>query len=434
MASLVALTGGGDGGGWHEPPVDGDWLLSAARSAQSADCDWLVKLAQFDWQGGWMASGATSCVNWLHWHAQMARATAYEKLNVGHQLRLRPLLREAYGQGRVSYSAARLLARAKGATEEVELALLEVAESSGLSALERAIRYYELLSRDDQPEPSTLRSFRIRNNGDGTKTLSITVTDVEAEEFMAAVRLIIDHEDGAEAPPEATPALPAARARVSAAADGATEASCAAVASRLDTGVSPADEGDAGHHESAAADETDDFYDVPTNGCPPLDALMTMARMAFAHPDLANRAADDRYTVHLIKYPDAGPATIIDGTPITDAEFAQVACHAGRVVHEYSEVGEPLRLGRRQRLWSTAQRRAINVRDRGRCRFPGCDNRHVDIHHLRPWHAGGPTDIDNGANVCRRHHTMLHGEFSVEGDANGKLRFYRADGGLIGVS
>ena len=71
--------------------------------------------------------------------------------------------------------------------------------------------------------------------------------------------------------------------------------------------------------------------------------------------------------------------------------------------------GHPLKLGRRQRLFSKAQRRAIIARDR-HCRAPGCTAPPgwCETHHIQPWAAGGTTDVDNGILLCQHHHTEVH--------------------------
>ena len=71
--------------------------------------------------------------------------------------------------------------------------------------------------------------------------------------------------------------------------------------------------------------------------------------------------------------------------------------------------GEILDIGRDTRKWSKGIRRAITLRDQ-HCVFPGCDRppSWCDIHHCRPWEDGGDTKIDNGALLCRHHHTFLH--------------------------
>lgn len=66
-------------------------------------------------------------------------------------------------------------------------------------------------------------------------------------------------------------------------------------------------------------------------------------------------------------------------------------------------------LGRSQRLFSRAQRRALATRDQG-CRAPGCrmPPAWCEAHHVIPWLAGGPTDIANGILLCRYHHHEVH--------------------------
>ena len=69
--------------------------------------------------------------------------------------------------------------------------------------------------------------------------------------------------------------------------------------------------------------------------------------------------------------------------------------------------GNVLDVGRAQRRFGPRARRALAIRDGG-CVFPGCDRKPkwCDAHHLQPWEDGGPTDLDNGALLCRRHHNL----------------------------
>lgn len=71
--------------------------------------------------------------------------------------------------------------------------------------------------------------------------------------------------------------------------------------------------------------------------------------------------------------------------------------------------GEVLKLGRKRRLFSPAQRRAISARDRG-CRAPACELPFdtVEIHHVTPWSRGGRTDTSNGIALCTFHHHEVH--------------------------
>ncbi|MBL8776698.1 MAG: HNH endonuclease, partial [Acidimicrobiales bacterium] len=79
-----------------------------------------------------------------------------------------------------------------------------------------------------------------------------------------------------------------------------------------------------------------------------------------------------------------------------------------RVIRD-PHTGTVLDLGRRQRLFSRSQRRALAHRDHG-CVFPGCDRpaHFCDAHHIHPWEDGGLTDLINAVLLCRRHHTLVH--------------------------
>ncbi|WP_347756854.1 DUF222 domain-containing protein [Agrococcus sp. ProA11] len=75
-----------------------------------------------------------------------------------------------------------------------------------------------------------------------------------------------------------------------------------------------------------------------------------------------------------------------------------------------------LALGRSQRLFSRAQRRALATRDGG-CRAPGCrmPPAWCEAHHVISWLAGGPTDIANGMLLCSHHHHEVHaGRLRIE--------------------
>jgi hypothetical protein len=86
-------------------------------------------------------------------------------------------------------------------------------------------------------------------------------------------------------------------------------------------------------------------------------------------------------------------------------------------------------------VWTTAQRRAITVRDNGRCRWPNCWRRTCDIHHVVWYDEGGITAVSNGCLLCPHHHTYVHeGGFRITGDPNGTLRFYRPDGEFLGAA
>jgi hypothetical protein len=87
--------------------------------------------------------------------------------------------------------------------------------------------------------------------------------------------------------------------------------------------------------------------------------------------------------------------------------------------------GEVLELGRRARLFSPAQKRAIVIRDGG-CALACCDRppEWVDVHHLDPYGppSNGETNLDNGLAMCRPHHTLVHQGWKPVQDPDGTWR------------
>jgi len=114
-----------------------------------------------------------------------------------------------------------------------------------------------------------------------------------------------------------------------------------------------------------------------------------------------------------------------DGPGLDRRTAQRIACDAAivAVLHHVGE-GEPLRLGRKTRAISPAQRRALRIRDGG-CRFPGCHRRgHLEAHHVQPWSLLGRTDLENLVLLCRHHHMLMHeGGFRVSAVSGGGWEF-----------
>lgn len=379
---------------------EGRWLVEHRFEMDRGESAWLGALARFDRSQGWAVDGQLSCVDWLCWRARMARATAYEKLQVAHELSRRPLMAQAFGEARVSYSVVRAMSRMEHPDPEVDAALIELGRAGTVADVERMVRHYNLHRDQERPpaDPSLRRGLRVRRGPEGMATVEITLTEVEIEEVVAALRLALD---------------------------SATAADRSAAAES--TG-GPVDESAAAERETAPAVAPIDALPYPARRA---DAFMDLLRAGAAHLGEGPAPGADRYLVHLVR--EAGqPVRLVDGAPLPPSTAATVECDCSTVEHEVSG-GAPLRLGRRTRQWSTAQRRAILVRDRGRCRFPGCTRRVADVHHIRWWERGGPTDVSNGMLVCPRHHTMLHSGYDAEGDADGPVRFLRPGGTEVGT-
>ncbi len=140
---------------------------------------------------------------------------------------------------------------------------------------------------------------------------------------------------------------------------------------------------------------------------PNLDVVVDVATLTGQSPDLMERRCD------------------LEGIgPITAATLEQLRCDATlrRLVMAGDSV--VLDMGRKARLATAAQARAVRIRDAG-CIFPSCDRpaRWCDIHHIDDWANGGNTDVARMCCLCRRHHTLIHNSrWSIVAEPDGTFR------------
>lgn len=104
-----------------------------------------------------------------------------------------------------------------------------------------------------------------------------------------------------------------------------------------------------------------------------------------------------------------GAGVTMTGEVLSPETVRRLACDAGIVPMVLGSGGEVLDVGRIERLFSPAQRKALWRRDGG-CTYPGCTipAQWCDAHHVVWWARGGRTDLRNGALLCPRHHTLVH--------------------------
>ncbi|WP_457206896.1 DUF222 domain-containing protein, partial [Nocardioides sp. P5_C9_2] len=122
-----------------------------------------------------------------------------------------------------------------------------------------------------------------------------------------------------------------------------------------------------------------------------------------------------------------GVATTSTGDRITAADARRLACTAKLVPAVLGGKSEVLDQGRAKRLYDTAQRRAMGLRDGG-CRTEGCEipAAWCEAHHLTPWSQGGKTDLADGVLLCSHHHHRAHDDrYLHDRLPNGDLRFHR---------
>ena len=102
-----------------------------------------------------------------------------------------------------------------------------------------------------------------------------------------------------------------------------------------------------------------------------------------------------------------GRCEIIGTGPVPSSVIGQLSPDTALAGMIFGGDGRPLWLGRSRRLASVAQHLAVAVRDRG-CVDCGAPMHRCEIHHVREWENGGPTDIDNLAALCGPHHRQQH--------------------------
>jgi hypothetical protein len=167
---------------------------------------------------------------------------------------------------------------------------------------------------------------------------------------------------------------------------------------------------------------------------PPLNGAVLLKALRAACADLAGPAGDVPAETPAaparVPGDPADPARchVEDGSAISASTAQMLGCTAALSWMAHGDGGAVLALGRRRRRPSAAIRRAARERDGGRCRFPGCESRRVDLHHIRHWASGGRTDLDNLISLCPRHHTVVHDRGYLIAPPGAGFAFYRPDG------
>lgn len=116
------------------------------------------------------------------------------------------------------------------------------------------------------------------------------------------------------------------------------------------------------------------------------------------------------------------------GDRLTAEQTRRLACQANIIPFVLGGQGEVLDLGRARRLFSSAQRKAMALRDR-QCTADGCEvpaawcEAH---HHKQPWSHGGKTDLADGKLLCPFHHHRAHDPgWDTFHHSNGSTSFHR---------
>jgi 5-methylcytosine-specific restriction endonuclease McrA len=119
------------------------------------------------------------------------------------------------------------------------------------------------------------------------------------------------------------------------------------------------------------------------------------------------------------------------GPRIGSQALQAILCDAVTEITVTAHDGIPMSYGRRSRTIPPALRRAILHRDGDQCAGDGCPSSHrLQVHHIRPWSEGGPTDPDNLITLCWFHHQIVvheRGFIIYRHPDTGRIRFGRPE-------
>ncbi len=423
------------------------WLRGLRQVADAAEVGFTEVLGAFDAHAdGQTLAASPSTAAWCRRHLRMAHGDAAGRLRLARLAATEPAMGEALEQvaaGALRYEQTRQIARSVRCLDSP----LATPEEQRQRA--EAVELLATLATTADPAVLAAAGRRIANvvNPDGVLTVrerQLARRYLQLSPLldgMTALDGLLDAEGAATLSAALAPLLVPAgpddsRSSAQRRADALVEVATLA----LDTGQLPQLSGSAAAVDVVVTAETLARYAELQRGTgdepPPvvIDAPEAPPTSAVGHW-LASA------WVGLVGPNAGGVAPGVPGGPamLPVDVVAKWLCNGsvGRMVLGPDSV--PLDLGRRQRLFTAEQRRALLLRDAG-CRFPGCDRppRYTDAHHVVPWTSGGATDLDNALLLCRFHHNRLHvsparGGWLLEAvdphrGSNGPLTFTSPDG------
>ena len=382
-------------------------ICELAGHLTAATCRFLVLLADFDARRGWASWEMNSCAAWLSWKCQMSSGAAREHVRVARALRDLPVLRGEFAAARLSYAKVRALTRI--ATPENEQGLAEIAGPMTGNQLERFARAHRQVSHADDAAARVRRRLAWRIEDDGSLAGTFRLPPLQGAVLLKALRAAAgdlehrhdgqDRDVSAETPADGQSAMQTS----SSLADALLIIAEAFLASKI-----------------AAADNPD-VYQV----------IVHVGTSALAVGEPLGVSAETLPATPAIPGDPADPARchVEDGPSVSVSTAQMLACTAILSWMRHDHDGTLLDVGRRRRKPSAALRRAARERDKCRCRFPGCESRRVDLHHIRHWINGGRTSLINLISLCPYHHMLVHERgYLIAATPGGSFTFNRPDG------
>ena len=368
--------------------VLGGKICAAAGLAAQADAQLIELIAEFDAGEAvrWF-DGVKSLAHWLSWACSMSAGVAREHVRVARALQRMPVVRAAFAEGRLSYSKVREVTRVVDTVDDARLC--ELALCATAAQLAKTISGYRSAS-GQRLKQERERRLTWTERETGNVDIRLRLPKEEAATVIAALNAAKDqfgsppepHVGETDATPDYTladAALDVARTFLDTAPEDRSGEDRSLVvvhvnADQLGSDDIAAEPGGA-ETDQTETDQTETDQTETGEGVPAGTPTCHVQGVGGIEPETARKLACDNDLL-------------------------------GALVDEHSDV---LNLGRTRRLVSRAQRRALMIRDQGRCQFTGChQSRYLKAHHLIHWFDGGPTDLDNLILLCQFHHTAVH--------------------------
>jgi hypothetical protein len=335
------------------------------------------------------SDGLKTVQSWLRGHGHLTTAEASRVVRSGHALAHLPATAAAFADGAITAGQVAVIApiaaeeaRAAAEAQGVDLGVIEqsivaVALSEAHAQLAQVVHVYlEALDPDgSEPDPTEGRRLSFAQRADGGLSFRGELDAVGGEKLQTAIESIVQ----ADRP-----------------------------------------KGDERTRAQQNADALVQLCDnqLAAGSLPVLRTRKPHVVVAIDAEDLVDTTA----TGH-------GAGRTGFGARISAARARWLACDGAISRIVMGPDGQPLDVGRTQRVVPAHLRRAVERRDES-CVFAGCaaPTYWCDVHHLVHWIDGGDTSLENSGLVCERHHTKVHHGFRIERDPGGRWHTYRPDG------
>jgi len=373
-------------------------ILSQDITSSHADLSEL--LVRFDDATGWKCNGSKHCAAWANSVLGISDNLCWEYLRVGRKLKTLTILRAFFRVGKISWSKARLISRV--ADENNEDVLCHAALDASVSDVKRLCDEYrwnkesntatEIATESAQAMQQWLsRSFTWTTTSNGNTKIQITLPPELAQVFLNNVeqslsQIEIETKDENQEENQDQDQTGTKFASIS--------------QRRADAAVLMAEKSLQSEGRDIA---TADRFQV----------VVSVDAAELKKADASVNAQQDDSCVSNTSHIPKKRATVQNAGAIARETARRIACDCSiSVIH--TENGEPINIGRKTRIWTTAIARAIKNRDQG-CVWPGCtQSRYLHIHHIKHWADGGETSVSNGACLCSHHHAMVHeGDYTI---------------------